>query len=77
MNQGALCRPIQVASDVGIQYPVHTRRTDADAQGVECFVLAAPGSEAVREAEEIFLVDLGEHRDHRSLDDLIFQCRHG
>jgi hypothetical protein len=74
-DQPLLVDPIEEASDVGIQYPVHTRRADADAQGVECIMLAAPGSEAVREAEEVFLVDLGEHRDHGSLDYLVFQCR--
>ena len=37
---------------------------------------AASGSEPIREPEEIFLVDRVQHRDGRSLDDLVFQCGH-
>jgi len=36
-------------------------------------MLTAPGSESVRTSEEVFLVDRIEHRDHRFLDDLVFQ----
>jgi hypothetical protein len=36
-------------------------------------VLAAPRSEAVREAEEVRFVDGVEHLDGRALDDLVFQ----
>jgi hypothetical protein len=38
-------------------------------------VLATPGPESVREAEEVFLVDLVEDRDHSALDDLVLQRR--
>jgi hypothetical protein len=37
-------------------------------------VLTAPGSESIRTSEEVFLIDRIEHRDHRSLDDFVFQC---
>jgi hypothetical protein len=36
-------------------------------------VLTAPGPKTVRETEEVFLVDRTEHRDHRTMDDLVFQ----
>jgi hypothetical protein len=36
-------------------------------------VLAAPGPEAVREPEEILLVDRVQHCDHCTLDDFVFQ----
>src|SRR6266446_2421925 len=36
-------------------------------------MLTAPGSKSVRTSEEIFLVDRVEHRDHRPLNDLVFQ----
>jgi len=36
-------------------------------------MLVAPGSEPVGEAEEVLLVDRCQHRDHRLLDDLVFQ----
>jgi hypothetical protein len=36
-------------------------------------VRAAPGSESVREPEEVFLVDRVEHRSCRPLDDLVLQ----
>ena len=34
----------------------------------------ASGPEPVREPEEIFLIDRVQHLDHRTLDDLVFQC---
>jgi hypothetical protein len=73
MNQGALCRPIQVASDISIQNPVHMRSANPNCQGIQGIVLTAAGPEPVRESEEVFLVDRIEYRDHRALDDLVFQ----
>ena len=37
---------------------------------------SAPGTEPVREPEEVFLVDGVEHRDSGALDDLVFQGGH-
>ena len=34
---------------------------------------AAPWSEPIRDAEEVFLVNRIQQRDHRSLDDLVLQ----
>jgi hypothetical protein len=38
-------------------------------------VLAACRAEPIRESEEVFLVDRIEHRDDRTLDDLVLQRR--
>jgi hypothetical protein len=38
-------------------------------------MLAALGSETIREAEKVFLIDLIEDGDHGLLDDLILQRR--
>jgi hypothetical protein len=36
---------------------------------------APPGSESIREPEEVFLVDRVEQRDRRPLDDFVLQGR--
>src|SRR3954454_13427682 len=46
---------------------------DPDHQRVQRVVLAAPGPEAVREPEEVLLVDRVQHRHRRLLDDLVLQ----
>lgn len=53
--------------------PVHALALDRHAQGVQCVGLDSPGSEPVREAEEVFLVDRIEHGDDCTLDDLVLQ----
>jgi Family of unknown function (DUF6494) len=58
------------ALDIGVENPVHALALDRHAQGVQCVVLAPPGPEPVREAEEVFLVDRIEHCDDCTLDDL-------
>jgi GH25 family lysozyme M1 (1,4-beta-N-acetylmuramidase) len=40
---------------------------------IAAYDVAAPGSESVREPEEVFLVDRIEHRASRPLDDLVLQ----
>jgi hypothetical protein len=35
---------------------------------------AASRPEPIRDAEEVFLVNRVQHRDHRPLDNLVFQC---
>ena len=44
-------------ADVGVEYMVHLLVADPDNKRVQRIVLAAFGSEPVRESEEIFLVD--------------------
>src|SRR6202023_1141166 len=61
--------------------PARFTADEDEAEEVEGFRLAerimraAPGSESVREPEEVFLVDRVEHRSCRPLDDLVFQGR--
>src|SRR4051794_88418 len=61
---------IEERPDVAIQDMVHLGAGDPDHQRV---VLAAPGPEAVREPEEVLLVDRVQHRHRRLLDDLVLQ----
>ena len=46
-------------------------------QGIQRIVLTTFGPEAVREPEEVFLVNRIQYDQHRALDDFIFQRRHG
>ena len=64
---------IEERSDVGVQYLVHLLAGDSDRQRVQRIVLAASGSEPIREPEKLFLVDRIQHRDRRPLDDLVFE----
>ena len=59
--------------DVSVQYPVHLRALDPDNERIQRVVRAVPGSETVREPEEVFLLDPVEHRNSRPLDDLVLQ----
>ena len=59
--------------DIGVEYEIHLLAADADDQRVQRIVLAALRSEAMREPEEIFLVDRAQHLCRRPLDDLVFQ----
>src|ERR1700722_7823319 len=59
--------------DIGVQYETHLLAADPDVERVQRIMLAALGPEPIREPEEIHLVDLAQHRRHRSLDDLVFE----
>jgi len=72
-DQPVLADFVEERSDVGVQYPVHLRALDPDNERIQRIVRAAPGSESVREPEEVFLVDRVEHRNSRPLDDLVLQ----
>ena len=72
-DQPFLADFIEERSDIGVQYVVHLGAGDADHQCVQRIVLAALGSESVREPEEILLVDRVQHRDRRPLDDLVLK----
>ena len=72
-DQPVLTEFVEKRSDVGVDYPVHIRAIDSNRKRIQRIVRAASGSETVREPEEIFLVDRVEHRDRRSLDNLVLQ----
>src|SRR6202048_4723991 len=71
-----LAHRVEERADVGVQYVVHLLALDPDNKRIHRIMRAAPGSESVREPEEVFLVDRVEHRSCRPLDDLAFQGRH-
>jgi hypothetical protein len=75
LDQPFLADLVEERSDVGVEYVVHLRATDANHQGVQRIMLAALGSESIREPEEVLLVDRIQHGDRCPLDDLVFKGR--
>jgi len=63
------------APNVRIEYPVHPLPLDARIQRVQRLMRTASGPKPVRKASKVHLVYLIEDRDHRLLNDLIFQRR--
>jgi site-specific DNA recombinase len=72
-DQPFLTDRIEEAPDVDLENPVHRGVAYRYRQGIQRIVLTAPGPKAVREPEEVLLVNRVQHLDHRALDDLIFQ----
>ncbi len=66
---------LEEAHNVGIEYPVHFLSLDAHRQSVERLMRAATGTEPVREAHEVDLVNLIEDRHHGLLDYLVLYSR--
>ncbi len=66
---------IEKAFQVHVEYPVHLLPSDRHIQRVQRPMWAASGPEPVGESPKVFLVDLVEDRDHRALDNLVFQRR--
>src|SRR5947207_7416780 len=73
-DQPISAQPVEEASDIDIEDPVHLFPVDSNTQRIQRIVLTALRSEAIRESEEIFLVNPTEHCNCRPLDDFIFQC---
>ena len=65
-------RPEEVP-DVGVKNVVHLPVGNPHHQGIQRIMWSAPGTEPVREPEEVFLVDGVQHHDGSALDDLVFQ----
>jgi hypothetical protein len=63
------------APNVRIEYPVHPLPLDARIQRVQRLMRTASWPKPIREAPKVHLIDLTEDRDHRLLNDLIFQRR--
>jgi hypothetical protein len=72
------CMPegVEKGPQVGVEHPVHLPLPQSDGERVQRLVLATPGSEPVRETNEVDFVDGVEHLDGGSLDDLVFQSDH-
>src|SRR5260370_2508632 len=64
---------VEEATDVGIEHPVHPLPLDAHSQRVQRLMRAATGTEPVRKALEVDLIDLVEDRHHGLLNDFVLQ----
>src|SRR6266851_6647881 len=73
LNQPLMVQAIEERAEVSIQHPAHLSHQQAGVQGIQRIVLAFAWSVAIREAEEVRLIDSIQHRDCRPLDNLIFQ----
>jgi hypothetical protein len=60
---------------VGVENPVDFTCINSVSERIQRIVLAAPGSEPIAEPQKLRLVDRREDRNHRGLDDLVFQGR--
>src|ERR1700730_12291830 len=67
--------PIRCSTNLITHSWLTVSKNEPDNQRIHRIMRAAPGSESVREPEEVFLVDRVEHRSCRPLDDLVFQGR--
>src|SRR5262245_24864074 len=72
-DQPILVHRVEERSDVGVQYEAHLLAVDPDAERIHRIMRAAPRPEAIREPEEVLLVDRVQHRSRRPLDDLVFK----
>ena len=68
---------VEESRDVGVQDEAHFPLLDPDMERVQRIVLATTRPEAVAETEEVFLIDLVQHRCGRPLDQLVFKGRNG
>src|SRR6516162_931435 len=55
---------VKQPTNVRVEYPVHSLPLDTHRQRVQCLVWVTPGTEPVREALEVHLVDLIENGHH-------------
>ena len=62
---------IALRLDIGVQYPAHRATLDSHRQRIQCIMLATPGTEPVRESEEIDLVDCAQYLHHGLLHNLV------
>src|SRR4051812_44250712 len=72
-----LAHRVEERPDVGVQDVAHLGAGDPDRERIERVVRPAPGTEAIREPEEVLLVDRVQHRRRGPLDDLVLQRRDG
>src|SRR6478736_5283007 len=73
-KSGLMTAPCGVPSYVTIKHPVDAPPTDPERECIQRLMLTALRSEPVAEPQELRLVDRRQDRNHRRLDDLIFQC---
>src|SRR5271169_163749 len=73
LHRPCVAQVIEEATDVGIEHPVHTLPLDAHRQRVQRLMRAASGTEPIRKALEVDLINLVENRHHSLLNDLVLQ----
>jgi len=73
-DQPRLADFVEKGMDVTIKHPVDAPPTDPERERIQRLMLTALRSEPVAEPQELRLVDRRQDRNHRRLDDLIFQC---
>ena len=56
---------VEHATNIRIEYPVHTLSGDAHTQRIQRLVSTASGTKPIRKVPKIYLVDLVEDVDHR------------
>ena len=74
VDQPGLADLVENGLDVAIKHPVDAPPTDPERECIQRLVLTTLRSEPVAEPQELRLVDRRQDRNHRRLDDLIFQC---
>ena len=74
-DQPLVADRVKEPRDIGVQYPVHLAAVDANRQGVQRIVRAAPRPESMAEPKEVSLPDGVQYFHQRALDDLVFQRR--
>src|SRR6266852_3578212 len=75
LHQPFVRNRIEEAANVDIEHPVHFSRKQSRVERIQRLLLASPGPEPIRKAQEVGLVDSVQHLDRRALDDFIFQRR--
>src|SRR6266705_6404429 len=73
LHRPFVAQVIEEATDVGIKHPVHSLPLDAHRQRIKRLMRAATGTEPVRKAFEVDLIDLVEDRHHGLLNDFVLQ----
>src|SRR5260370_449812 len=75
LDQPAFVEVIEKASDVSVQNVVHFLLQERVRQRIQRLMLAAPRAKTIRDAENVFLVDLLEDGDHGMLDQFVLDSR--
>src|ERR1700692_4646677 len=76
LHQPFVRNRIEEAANVDVEHPVHFSRKQSRIERIQRLVLASPGPESIRKAQEVGLVDSVQHLDRCTLDDLVFQRRY-
>src|SRR5262245_145602 len=72
-HQPPMVDGLEESTDVGIEHPVHLLRQQPHVQRIQRVMWIAPRSEAVREVDEVRLIDGVQHLRRCALDDFVLQ----